>query len=275
MAKTKQLNLKEVLESGTPKQKALLIIQNDEKSQRIGGGTLTDKEVRDILKSVKNNPAEARELAHYLKIAECFSMNRFRFYGLQENLKKLSARIAGYVYLWEQAEQEAEFRNILLGLLDMEDNKGRKDFPHKKDIEDAIYRTGRTWNRWIPIERKQDSREVEVNLTKLRQRMEGVLADYTYSLSVAKAFVEAADEFVAKYHAKAFVPSDIQGMFDYFKSPNTEIPELYRRESYLRLVEEKGEDDREVKYRAKYAIVPAYEEIKPVEGTSARETFSL
>lgn len=275
MAKTKQLNLKEVLASGTPKQKALLIIKNDEKSQRIGGGTLTDAEVRDIIKSVKNNPDEAKELNLYLRIAEKFSINRFRFYGLQENLKKLSARIAGYVYLWEQAEQEADFRNTLLGLLDMEDNKGRRDFPHKKDIENAIYRTGRTWNTWISLEQKPDSREVEVNLTKLRQRLDGVLADYTYSLSVAKAFVEAAEAFVVLYNARAFVPEDMQGMIKYFKSPNTEVPELYRRDSYLRLVKEKGEDDREVKYREKYAILPAYEEIKPVEGTSARETFSL
>lgn len=271
----KKINLTEVLEKGTPKQKALLIIQNDEESQRIGGSTLTDKEIQSIVKSVQKNPQEAKELRLYLRIAEKYSINRFRFYGLQENLKKLSARIAAYTFLWEQAEHEAEIFNTLLGLLDMEDNKGRKDFPHRKDMEAYIYGTCKTWNRWIPIEKKADSREVEVNLKHLREILDGIIADYSGSLSVAKAFVIASDEFIAQYNASAFVPSDIKEMIKYFKSPNTEVPDIYRRDSYLRLLKEKGEDDREVQFRAKYAILPAYEEVEPISGTSAKEAFTL
>lgn len=271
----KKINLTDVLEKGTPKQKALLIIENDEESQRIGGGTLTDKEVQSILNSVKDKPTEARELNKYLTIADKYSSNRFRFYGLQENLKKLSARIAAYTFLWEQAEHEAEVFNTILGLLDMEDNKGRKDFPHRKDIENFIYRSCKTWNRWITIERKEDSREVVVNTSHLKELLDGIVADYAGSLSVAKAFTEASDAFIAKYNASAFVPEDIKEMFRYFKSPNTEVPDIYRRDSYLRLLKEKGADDREVQFREKYAILPAYEEIEAIGGTSAKEAFSL
>ena len=271
----KKLNLTEILERGTPKQKALLIIQNDEESQHIGGGSLTDREIRSIIKSVQNKPEEAKELNLYLRIAEQYSINRFRFYGLQENLKKLSARIAGLTYLWEQAEHEAEVFNTILGLMDTSNSKTRRDFPHKAEIESFIYRSCRNWHRWISLDIAEDGRSVEVNVSRLRSVMDGVIDNYTYSLSVAKAFVEASDDFVARYKASAFVPSDIKDMIKYFKSPSSEVPELYRRDAYLRLLKEKGADDREVKYREKYAILPAYEEIKPIEGTSARETFSL
>lgn len=271
----KKINLSEVLEKGTPKQKALLLIQNDEESQQIGGGSLTEREVRSIILSVKSNPQELRELQLYLRIAEKFSINRFRFYGLQENIKKLSARIASYTLLWEQAEHAAETYNTLLGLLDTQDNKGTKSFPNKKEMESYIYQSASNWHKWIPIKKKEDSREVEVDLTTLRKILDGVIADYAASLSVAKAFVIAADSFVAKYKASAFVPEDVKAMLTYFKSPNTEVPDLYRRDSYLQLLKEKGADDREVKIREKYAILPAYEELDPISGSSAKETFSL
>lgn len=270
----KKVNLAEVLKNGTPKQKALLIIQNDEESQHIRGGFLTEREVQSIIKSVKT-PEEAKELNQYLQIAEKYTINRFRFYGLQENIKKLVARVATYTYLWEQAEHVAEVYNTLLGLLDVGENKGRRDFTNRKEMESYIYSSGKSWSALITIERKEDSREVEVNRTRLMRVLNQIIADYTGSLSVAKAFIEASDAFVTKYKASAFIPSDIKDMIKYFKEPKAEVPEIYRRDSYLKLLKEKGADDREVKFREKYAILPAYEEIEPMEGTSAKESFSL
>lgn len=270
-----KVNLSEVLKNGTPKQKALLIIQNDEESQKIGGGFLTEREIDSIIRSVKTKPEEARELNKYLRIAEKYSMNRFRFYGLQENLAKLSARIAALTFLWEQAEHEAEVFNTLLGLMDCEDTPNCKPIPHKRDIENYIYRSCKSWNRWVTIERKEGSRDVEVNLSTLREILDGIIANYASSLAVAKAFVEASDAFVARYKVSAFIPSDIKEMIKYFKSPNTDVPEIYRRDSYLKLLREKGEDDREVQFRKKYAILPAYEEVEPIGGTNAKELFTL
>ena len=77
------------------------------------------------------------------------------------------------------------------------------------------------------------------------------IAEYRTSLSVAKAFVEAAEAFVKKHKASAFIPSDIKDMIKYFKEPKAEVPEIYRRDSYLKLLKEKGADDREVKFREK------------------------
>ena len=271
---SKKVNLSEILKNGTPKQKALLIIQNEEEESKLNGGFLTDSEKRSIMKSVKT-PEESKELNLYLQVANKFIINRFVFYGLQENLKKLAARVSTYTSLWEKAEHEAEIYNTLLGLLDVGENKGRRDFTNRKEMESYIYSSGKTWDTLVTIVKKGDSREVEVNRTRLMRVLNQIIADYTGSLSVAKAFIEASDAFVTKYKASAFIPSDIKDMIKYFKEPKAEVPEIYRRDSYLKLLKEKGADDREVKFREKYAILPAYEEIEPMEGTSAKESFSL
>lgn len=276
----KKLNLTEVLKNGTPKQKALLIIQNDQDEVRQKGGFLTDVEVRSLINSVRKSEAETKELKKYLDIADKYIINRFRFYGLQENLKKLSARIAGYCMLWELAEQQAEFCNVILGLIDTQGVKGVTKVSHREDVERYIYQHGRGWSRYVQLKRKKDSegkplRDVEVDLHTLKALLDGVIADYRSSLSVAKAFVTASEEFIDKYSASAFVPEDIKGMFEYFKSPRTEVPELYRRDSYLKLLEAKGAEDKEVLYRQKYAILPAWEEVEPVGLNNAREAFSL
>lgn len=277
---TKRLNMKEILASGTIKQKALLIIENEEASVRQSGAFLTDFEVRQIIDSAKKNPNEARELTKYLTIAEKYMLNRFRIYGLQENLKKLSARIAGFCYIWELAEQEAEFCNVLLGLIDTDGVKGVSKVSHKADVEKYIYQTCKGWNRYVHIKRRKDEkgnelRDVEVDTTQIMEIIKGIVADYASSLGVAKAFVIASEEFTRKYNASAFIPEDVKEYLEYFSAPNTDVPDIYRRDSYLKLLEEKGEEDREVQYREKYAVLPAWSEVEPIGLNNAREAFSL
>lgn len=276
---TKRLNLKEVLASGTPRQKALILIQNQEASDTQEGAFLTDAEIKSIGKSVSKNDAERRELKLYLDIAERYESNRFRLYGLQENLRKLTYLITGYCRLWELAEKQAEFCNVLLGLTDSQGVKNTK-VTHKADVERYIYQSCRSWHRLTPIRRKKDKdgnelRELEVDLSPLQDVLDGVIASYRSSLAIAKAFVTASDEFIAEYRASAFVPEDVKEMIKYFKSPNTDVPEIYRRDAYLELVKAKGEDDREVQYRKKYAILPAWEEVEPRGLDNARQSFSL
>lgn len=276
----RKANVTEILKNGTPRQKALLLIENEEKENRQSGGFLSDTEVRAILNSVRGNESERKELRLYLNIAEKYMLNRFRFYGLQENLKKLSARIAGFCQLWELAEQQAEFCNVLLGLIDTDGVKNASKITHKADVQKYIYQHCRGWSRYAHIVRVKDSegkplRDVEVDIAPLRELLDGVIADYRSSLSVAKAFVTASDEFIAKHRASAFVPEDIKEMFEYFKSPREEVPELYRRDAYLQLLEAKGEKDREVLYRQKYAILPAWDEVEPIGLKNAREAFTL
>ena len=276
----KKVNTKSILEKGTPRQKALLIIENDEASVRQSGGFLSESEVQAIYSSVKPGTKEAKEFNKYLGVAEKYIINRFRIYGLQENVKKLLARIAGYCNLWEMAEQQAEFCNTILGLIDTEGVKGVTKVSHKADVERYIYQSGKSWSKYVSVKRKKNEdgtlqRDVEVDLSTLKTLLDGVIADYTASMSIAKAFITASEEFVALYNAEAFVPNDIKEMFDYLAEPKNEVPDIYRRDSYLALVAQKGEEDREVKYRKRYAILPAWEEIEPIGLDNARGAFSL
>lgn len=270
----KKVNLKEVLEKGTPKQKALLIIKSDEESQQLGGNALSEAEVKAIIRSVEHNPAEQKELNRYLRFAEVYSLNRSRMYGLHENLYKFAARIAAYLLIWEQAEREAELFNTILGLMDTE---GRKvaAFPRKKEVEDYIYKRLKKWNRYISLKRKENSRDVEVDTTTIKEILLSEIGNYRHSVGVAKAMVAASDEFIEKYRALAFVPDDVKKMLATFRNPTEQLPDLYRRDIYLKLLREKGEDDREVKYREKYAIIPAFEEIAPIGLEDFKEAFKL
>lgn len=270
----KKTNLKEVLEKGTPKQKALLIIKSDEESQQLGGRALSEAEVKAIIRSVEHNQAEKVELNRYLRFAEVYSLNRFRIYGLHENLYKFGARIAAYLLLWEQAEREAELFNTILGLMDTEGKKVAA-VPRQKEIEDFIYKRLKKWNRYIHLNRRENSREVEVELSTLKAILENEIINYTHSVGVAKAIVAASDEFIGKYRAMAFVPEDIKKMLSTFRNPTEQLPDLYRRDTYLKLLREKGADDREVKYREKYAIIPAFEEIAPIGLEDFKEAFKL
>ena len=276
----KKVNTKSILEKGTPKQKALLIIENDEASVRQSGGFLSEYEVQAIYNSVKPGTKEAKEFNKYIGVADKYIINRFRIYGLQENVKKLLARIAGYCNLWEMAEQQAEFCNTILGLIDTEGVKGVTKVSHKADVERYIYQSGKSWSKYVSVKRKKNEdgtlqRDVEVDLSTLKTLLDGVIADYTASMSVAKAFITASEEFIAMYDAEAFVPNDIKEMFEYLAEPKNEVPDIYRRDSYLALVAQKGEEDREVKYRKRYAILPAWEEIEPIGLDNARGAFSL
>jgi hypothetical protein len=277
----RKANIKDVLANGTPKQKALLIIENEEASVRQEGAFLTDAEVRSIINSARKNEAEYEELRKYLRISEKYQINRFRIYGLQENIKKLSARFAYYCQIWELAEQQAEFCNTLLGLIDDSNGgKGIRTVSRKEDVERYIYSHCRGWSRYAPIKRTKDAdgnklRDVEVDLTHLHELMKDVIEEYSYSLGIAKSLVIASDSFVTKYRASAFIPGDVKDAIQYLKSPKLEVPEIYRRDSYLKLLEAKGEKDREVQYRAKYALLPAWDEVEPIGLDNAKNAFSL
>ena len=66
-------NLKEILANGTPKQKALLLIQNEEDEQRLSKGAfLTKQDIDAIMNSVRKDEKAARELSRYLTIAQRF-----------------------------------------------------------------------------------------------------------------------------------------------------------------------------------------------------------
>ena len=186
----KKVNTKSILEKGTPKQKALLIIENDEASVRQSGGFLSEYEVQAIYNSVKPGTKEAKEFNKYIGVADKYIINRFRIYGLQENVKKLLARIAGYCNLWEMAEQQAEFCNTILGLIDTEGVKGVTKVSHKADVERYIYQSGKSWSKYVSVKRKKNEdgtlqRDVEVDLSTLKTLLDGVIADYTASMSVA------------------------------------------------------------------------------------------
>lgn len=277
----KKANLTELLKSGTPKQKALLIIENEEASVTQSGAFLTDSEVKSIINATRKNEDEFRELQRWLNISEKYQINRFRIYGLQENIKKLSARFASLCQLWELAEQQAEFCNVLLGLIDdTEGGKGIRTVSRKADVERYIYQNCRGWSRYVSIVRMKDKdgkelREVEVNTERLRSLLDDIVEAYKCSLGVAKSLVIASDSFVKKYHATAFIPSDVKDSLQYLKEPRLEVPEIYRRDSYLKLLEAKGADDREVKYREKYAMLPAWDEVEPIGLQNAKEVFSL
>lgn len=258
-----------ILSSGSPKKKALLVIEDNLARER-NSSLLTDRERDAIVKSFKDKPLEFKEYNSYLDVAYVFEQNRFRIFSLQESLNKIAAALRGFFNILELSEQYAEISNNLLALV--EDLALNKE--SRKRIEDFVYDTGKGWNKYVTLRKVAGERRVDTDKKRLQAHIDDLLAAYTANLSIAKAIVIASDEFVEKCKASAFVPSDIRNMLDAFRSPNTLIPAAYRRDEYLRLLKEKGEEDIEVQIAKKYAVVPSYEEISPVGLDSTRKIFN-
>lgn len=268
----KKVDLSEILATGTPKQKALLIIEDNYKGELTSNETLlTKKERESIYKSFGKDRVSGREFERYLNVANIFERNRFRLIGLQENLKKLSVMIASYCYIWELSEKCTTFSNTLLEKI------GSK--PEKTEEEEAlqllIVKNGKGWHRYVkllPVEGSEPLR-LETQTKTIRKIIADIVSDYKVGFGMAKAADIASKEFLEKYEAEEFIPSDVKEALDFVNKPNQYVPSIYRYDEYERLLNERGEDDPEVQIAKKYAVLPSYNMIDPIGLDSYRTLF--
>ena len=266
----KKVDISEILASGTPKQKALLVIEDNLAKERNDRRLLSDRERDAIANSFKNKPMEYNEYCRYIDVAFIFEQNRFRIFALQESINKLAAALRGYLNILELSEHFADISNNLLDLvaeLPIEKSESKK-------LEDFVYSSGKGWSRYLSVKKVAGKKAVDTDTRKLQDCIKDILSSYTSDLSAAKGLVIASEEFIAKCNAAAFVPSDVREMLDSFKKPNTLIPAAYQRGEYLRLLKLKGEDDIEVQIAKTYAIVPAYEEVEAYGLENLRHIFN-
>lgn len=263
----KKADLTEIILNGTPKQRALLIVEDDlQRTLSSGSPLLTDKERRAIL-----NDKSSGLLRKYLNVANIFNHNRFRLIGLQENLKKLSVMIAGYCYIWELSENCASFSNSLLDEI-RSSSIGEQD---REALKGLIVRNGKGWHRYakiLPVE-GSDPLRLELDTKTIRKIIADIVSDYRVGFGMAKAAAIASKEFVEENDAEEFIPVDIKEALDFVNKPNTYVPDIYRYDEYERLLKEKGAEDIEVKIAAKYAVLPSYDMIEPIGLDSYRGLF--
>lgn len=273
-----------ILASGTPKQKALLIIE-DNMNEDMGKPLLTSAERKKIENSF-TGPAkevERREYRKYIIIAEKYENLRFRLYALQQNIEKILAKITALCYIWEMSDHYIDFCNNLLLqmktlLKDYLTEEGAKidskslelsralaadNAEISRKIDELIYENGRYFANRVEINKGKDGR-MGANIDSLKEDIDSLAKSLTVSLGLAKGFVVASEDFCSQYDCEAFIPEDVAKMLSFFKEPYGGIPERYLMSSYEDKVEKCGKDSFEAKAAKKYAILPTYKSLKAV-----------
>lgn len=269
-----------LLASGTPKQKALLVIEDNMKDE-MGKPLLTSAERKKIEGSFTSE-SEKREYWKYLSIAEKYEDIRFRIYALEQNIKMLLAKITALCYIWEMSDHYADFCNntltqvkLLLGDLQAagcvpnEDTVSRSKALHLDNlaisdrIDEIIYENGKYFTNGVTIEKGKDGR-MGANIDNLREDIDTIAENLALSLGLAKAFSQASDQFTADNNSEAFIPEDVKNMLSFFKNPYKGIPERYLESHYDEVARRSGADSFEAKAARKYAILPSYGKVKAI-----------
>ena len=191
--------LKEVLTSGTPKQKAALICASLDAEREGGKPTLTDGEVQAIYDSLRD-PESGKEFNKWLKIREnilkALPMVIMQSFETQAAANDLMA----YVKTWEAYNREIDHLNALT--MFTEDNAPKKVLqPFKEKVQRLIFSHAKVdvaADGYFTLNIDGDGNLYEIILYKAK-----VLEQ---KLSFLKAVITAFEEYVERKKAKVFVP---------------------------------------------------------------------
>lgn len=272
-----------LLASGTPRQKALLIIEDNMRDE-MGKPLLTSTERKKIETSFTGDSGEMerKEYRRYLSIAEKYEDIRFRIYALEQNIKMLLAKITALCYVWEMSDHYADFCNntltqVRMLLKDLQDAgaEPNKETVKKSKalhldnlaisdrIDEIIYENGKYLTNGVTIEKGKDGR-MGANIDTLREDIDSIAENLVLSLGMAKAFSQASDQFTAENDSEAFIPEDVKNMLTFFKNPYKGIPERYLESHYDEVAKRSGAGSFEAKAARKYAILPSYGNVKAI-----------
>lgn len=191
--------LKEVLTSGTPKQKAALICASLDAEREGLKPTLTDSEVRAIYDSLKD-PKDGKEFNKWLKVRErildTLPMVIMQAYETQAAANDLLA----YIKTWEAYNREIDHINALC--MFVEDEAPKKLLqPFKEKIQRLIFTHAKVEvaaDGYFTLNIDGEGKLYDIILYKASICEE--------KLSFLKAIITAFEEWVERKKAKVFVP---------------------------------------------------------------------
>lgn len=190
--------MKEILSSGTPKQKAALLCAHDYSIRESGKPLLSDEEKKTIFNSLKTE-AEQKEFRKWMDAK--FRIMDFMPYLILQSIEVQAAAndLMAYIKEWEAYTREVDHLNALCMFIEEEAPKMQAAF--KEEVQGLIF-------HHATVERAQDG------LFTLNVDGEGKLYEiiqykadaYKGKMSTLKGMITAFEDFIKRKSMKAFVP---------------------------------------------------------------------
>lgn len=245
--------LKEVLTSGTPKQKAALVCASLDAEREGNKPTLTESEVQAIYDSLIN-PKDAKEFNKWLKIRE-----RILYVLPMILMQSLEAQAAAndlmaYIKIWEAYNREIDHLNKLCFFV--EDEAPKKLLQPFKDTISSLSFTHAS------VERAADG-YFTLNIDGKGQLYEIILYKAEVceeKLSFLKGILTAFDEYIESKKAKAFLPRVIEQEVSKAKRDLGEQIAPHYSKHKLNELRKKGYDITPAE--EKRAVFPDYDEVE-------------
>ena len=245
--------LKEVLTSGTPKQKAALICASLDAEREGGKPTLTESEVRAIYDSLKD-PADGKEFNNWLKIREKI-IDTLPMVLMQSLETQAAANdLMAHIKTWEAYNREIDHLNALCFFVE--------DEAPKKLLQPFKDKISRLCFTHASVERAADG-YFTLNIDGKGQLYEIILYKAEVceqKLSFLKAILTAFENFVSRKKAKAFVPRVYEQEVSKAKQDLGEQIAPYYSKHKLNELRKKGYDITPIE--EKRAVFPDYDEVE-------------
>lgn len=250
MKKNVSKQLAEILATGTPRQKALLVCKDwTDKNTMRQEPLLTEGEVRAIRESLKTNE-EKREFNKWVNAYNVYNDITPTLGLAYKEYATEAENLLGFLRVWEAYDQEANNLNaIYQALLDSGNKKAVDTFGESLDY---LHFSN------AKLERDEDG-YININISDLYELIKLRAKSVYESYAMAKALVMVVEEYAKKTRSKSFIPdltlsamADITG--DYIA--NT-APQYSQREFLA-----KKERTFVTKEEAKRAVYPSYDEVK-------------
>lgn len=245
--------LKEVLTSGTPKQKAALICASLDAEREGNKPTLTDGEVRAIYDSL-TDPKDGKEFNKWLKIRERI-LDVLPMILMQSLEAQAAANdLMAYIKIWETYNREIDHLNSLCFFVE--------DEAPKKLLQPFKDKISRLCFTHASVEHSKDG------YFTLNIDGEGKLYDIILykaevceeKLSFLKGILTAFEEYIDRKKAKAFLPRVIEQEVSKAKRDLGEQIAPYYSKHVLNDMKKKGYDITPAE--EKRAVFPDYDEVE-------------
>lgn len=247
--------IKEVLTSGTPKQKAALICASSDSEREGNKPLLTESEERAIYDSLTG--ADGKEFNKWIKVREkIFDVLPMIMLQAQET-KAAANDLMAYIKTWEAYSREVDHLNALCMFMEEEAPKTLVK-PFKEKIANLAF-------THATVKRAKDG-YFTLNINGKGKLYEIILYKAEIceqKLSYLKAIVTAFEEYIASKKAKAFVPRIYEREVSRAKQDlGEQIAPCYSKHK-LNELKKKGYDI--TPEEEKRAVFPDYDEVEIYE----------
>ena len=241
--------IQEIIKTATPKQKAILVVQNYENKKQIRQEPLlTEEEVNAIKDSL--TPEQGKEYNKWLRYFDVY-VDLAPIVGLAVAQYKEQAReIVGYLNILESYAQEENHLNIIYQEL--------KDSGDKKALDYFSVALKNLRFRFAELKRDEEG-YIEIDTTKLFSKVKEMIKEISWASKALKSLVVVVDEWTKKKKTSKIIPPAITYNLEAIKNDTAiEVAPIYSRK-FLNERIAKGYEPTTTE-REK-AIFPSYEEI--------------